>query len=231
MKKISPILIFILLILGIDLFSYIPIVLFHININNLSMTMRIIYTLCTDIGFMIIIFTLYRKELIENFKYYFKNFTKIFSTSFNYYIIGLIIMYISNNLIAIFFSNATPNNENMTRLLIDKYPLYMLFSVAIYAPFIEEIIFRKSIKDVIDNYCNNNKNKYIYIIISGLLFGAMHVIGMSSTPIDYLYIIPYMALGCSFAITYTKTNNIFSTITMHSLHNLIAIITYFMIGG
>ena len=231
MKKISPILIFIFLILGIDLFSYIPIVLFHININNLSMTMRIIYTLCTDIGFMIIIFTLYRKELIENFKEYFKHFTKNFNISFNYYIIGLIIMYISNYLISIFFSNATPNNENMTRLLIDKYPLYMLFSVAIYAPFIEEIIFRKSIKDVIDNYDNSKRNKYIYIIISGLLFGAMHVIGLSSNPIDYLYIVPYMALGCSFAITYTKTNNIFCTITMHSLHNLIAIITYFLIGG
>ena len=64
-------------------------------------------------------------------------------------------MIISNNIINIFFSSATATNENMVRLLIDKYPLYMLFSVAIYAPIVEETIFRRSIKDITDNTSNN----------------------------------------------------------------------------
>ena len=57
----------------------------------------------------------------------------------------------------------------------------------------------------------------------------MHVLGSVTNTIDYLYIIPYLGIGISFAYLYDKTNNIFSTITMHSLHNTIAIITY--LGG
>ena len=231
MKKLYPIIIFILILVGMDLFTYIPIVLFHIDINSFSIKLRVIYTLCTDIGFMIIIYTLYKKILDKSFKDYVHNFSNNFTLSIKYYFIGLFIMLISNNIIALFFTNASANNEHMVRLLIDKYPWYMLFSVAIYAPFIEEILFRKCIKDIIIEFGNNKTFQYIYIIISGLLFGLMHVIGTANNISDYLYIIPYMSLGCTFAYTYNKTDNIFNTIIIHSMHNMVAIILYFMIGG
>ena len=139
-------------------------------------------------------------------------------------------MIISNNIISIFFSGATANNEQAVRSLIDSYPLYMFFSVSIYAPFIEELIFRKSIKDIFSSYENNNINKYIYIIYSGLIFSSLHVLGTTSSYLDYLYIIPYLALGISFASLYYKTDNIFTTITMHSIHNTIAIVLYLLVG-
>ena len=105
----------------------------------------------------------------------------------------------------------------------------MLFSVAIYAPFIEEIIFRRSIKDIIKSFGNNKITKYTYIIISGLIFAAMHVIGTASSTTDYLYIIPYMSLGIVFAYIYDKTDNLFSTIVLHSFHNTMAVILYFIV--
>ena len=140
-------------------------------------------------------------------------------------------MAITNNLISIFFSEATANNEQAVRSLIDLYPLYMLFSVSIYAPFIEELIFRKSIKDSILSIKDNKVTKYIYIIISGLVFSSLHVIGITSSYLDYLYIIPYLALGITFAALYYKTDNVFTTITMHSLHNTIFIILYLLVGA
>ena len=72
------------------------------------------------------------------------------------------------------------------------------------------------------------KNKYIYVLISGLVFGGMHVISSASSMGDFLYIIPYSALGIAFALLYYDTDNIFTTISMHSLHNLLSIITYWV---
>ena len=63
-----------------------------------------------------------------------------------------------------FFKNASANNEEAVRTLIDKAPLYMIFSVSIYAPFVEEIIFRKGIKDSVMAFSNNKfKNRY-YVV-------------------------------------------------------------------
>ena len=97
----------------------------------------------------------------------------------------------------------------------------MLYQTVFYAPLSEELIFRRSFKDVF-------KNKYIYVLISGLVFGGMHVISSASSMSDFLYIIPYSALGIAFALLYYDTDNIFTTISMHSLHNLLSIITYWV---
>ena len=229
-KKTTPIIIFILLLLGMSIFSYLPAAIFKIDLNKLSNGMKIAYEFSCNLGFMIIIFMLYQDIIIDNLKKYLKEFKKNFKLSFSYYIVGFIIMIISNNIITIFFSEATANNEQAVRSLIDLYPLYMLFSVSIYAPFVEELIFRKSIKDIVLAFGDNKIPKYLYIIISGLIFSSLHVLGTTSSFLDYLYIIPYLALGISFAALYYKTDNIFTTITMHSLHNTIAILLYILVG-
>ena len=229
-KKTTPIIIFILLLLGMSIFSYLPAAIFKIDLNKLSNSMKIAYEFSCNLGFMIVIFMLYQDIIIDNLKKYLKEFKKNFKLSFSYYIVGFIIMIISNNIISIFFSEATASNEQAVRSLIDLYPLYMLFSVSIYAPFVEELIFRKSIKDIVLAFGDNKITKYLYIIISGLIFSSLHVLDTTSSFLDYLYIIPYLALGISFAALYYKTDNIFTTITMHSLHNTIAILLYILVG-
>ena len=104
-------------------------------------------------------------------------------------------------------------NEENIRLLIKKYPLYIAFSSIIYAPFVEEIVFRKIIKNIIDK-------KYIFIVLSGLVFGALHISDYSNIN-QILMGIPYIIMGIDFAYIYYKTNNIFTTMTFHLCHNLI----------
>lgn len=223
--------VFICLLLGMALWSYLPMELFRFNLDNFSTKMRIIYSLVCDIGYMVVIYFGYRKTVNKDFKNFFKDFSNNFETCFKYYFIGLIIMFISNLIINFCFSQAVAGNEESVRSYIDNYPLYMLFSVSIYAPFIEEIIFRKSIKDIILVRKKNNFTKYLYILTSGLFFAYMHLLGQVTQPIDYLYIIPYASLGIAFASLYYKTDNIFSTITLHAMHNTFTIILYFLIGG
>ena len=221
--------IFLLLLIGMATFSYIPILIFNININSWNSTSKIIYEFVWDILFILLVYLFYRKTINKNFKDYFSNIKENIETSFKYYVIGLIIMIISNVIINIFITNGIAGNEEQVRELINKYPLYMAFTISIYAPFIEEMIFRKSIKDI---FIKDNKiTKYLYIITSGLIFGGMHILGSYNKPIDLLYLIPYGALGIAFAANYHKTNNIFSTITMHCIHNTITLVLLFISGG
>jgi len=115
--------------------------------------------------------------------------------------------------------------------MIDVVPLYMLFSVSLYAPFVEELIFRHSIKDIVMCHGNNKITRGIYIFLSGFIFALMHMLGQTNSLIDYIYLIPYMSLGIAFSSLYSKTDNIFSTIMMHCLHNTFTICLYFMVGG
>lgn len=229
-NKFKPTMLFIVLFLLMLIFPCIPLEIFRIDLDKLSFNYKVLYNFMCDIGFMIILFMIYKNELIIKFKEYFKNFRENTNTTFKYYLIGFLVMIISNIVIVLFFKNASANNEEAVRTLIDKAPLYMIFSVSIYAPFVEEIIFRKGIKDSVMAFSNNKFTKYLFILISGILFGSMHVIGSVTSVYDYLYIIPYSALGISFAALLYKTDNIFSTITIHSIHNTASIILYFM-GG
>ena len=179
-----PILLFIILLLGMAYFQYIPAKLLKINLETISTTSKIIYKIICDALFMLFVYLLYRKTINKNFKDFFSNFKDNIETSLKYYFIGLAIMVISNLIITIFFSGASANNEEAVRTLIGKYPLYMVLSVSIYAPFIEEIIFRKSIKDMITSYKNNSLTKYLYILTSGLIFASLHVVGMTDKAID-----------------------------------------------
>ena len=227
-KKILPTLIFFTLLVGMSYFPLIPIKLFNINYESFNMTMKTLYMFFCDIGYMIILFLLYKDKLIKDFKNYFKKIGKNFEESFKYYFIGLLIMLASNLILAIFVTSATANNEEAVRAMIDEIPLYMLFSVSIYAPFVEELIFRHSIKDSIMCFGKNKITKYLYIFISGFIFGFLHMSLESTNYLDYLYIIPYMSLGVSFAALYQKSDNIFSSITMHSIHNTVTVILYFL---
>ena len=204
-------------------FSYIPAAIFNINLDNLSYNQKIIYSFSCDLLFLIIIITAYHKTLIRDFKLFFKDFFKNFETAFKYWFAGFLIMVISNIVIMFVMGGEIAQNEEMVRTMIKQATLYMIFSISIYAPLTEELIFRKSIRDIISS-------KWIYILASGLIFGGLHILSSLESAIDLIYLIPYSSLGIAFAMCYYKTNNIFSTISMHCMHNTMALIIYLMAG-
>ena len=219
MKKNLQILKVISLIILLLTFSFLPALILHLDIAKFSNTGKVLYNLATDLTFLALLFFIYRKTLTNDWRNFTKNLGNNLEFAFKYWLIGVIVMIISNLLITFFAPNAIAGNEEAVRNLINLYPLYMIFSVSIYAPFTEELIFRKGIRDCI-------KNKYLYILTSGIIFGSLHVISSVTTPYDLLYLIPYCSLGITFAYLYTKTNNIFSSMSMHALHNTLTIGLY-----
>ena len=194
-------------------FSYIPALILHLDIEKFSNTGKILYNLATDLAILAILFIIYRKTLVKDWQNFTKNLGNNLEFAFKYWLVGVIVMIISNLLITFLAPNAIAGNEEAVRNLINQYPLYMIFSVSIYAPFTEELIFRKSFKNVFSN-------KWVFVIISGLIFGGLHVIDYTfQNPLEILYILPYGILGGTFAYMDYEVDSVFPSITMHMLHN------------
>ena len=219
-KKILITIGLIILLLFWEAIPIIILALLRIDFNNIPKLMKVLISFASDVLFLILVLFIYRKTIQKDFKNYFnKEVKQHLLLSFKTWLMGFGIMIASNLVIAILTNGQLSQNEEAVRELIDMYPLYMLFQLMIYAPLTEEIIFRKSIKDIFHN-------KVLYIIVSGLIFGGLHVITSLENPLGFLYLIPYCSLGCIFAYLYQKTDNIFSTITAHSFHNTLALLIY-----
>lgn len=204
-------------------FSSIFFTILNINLDTITDKEYIFYLTLSNITLIVIYILIYRKTLVKDFKNFTKDLTTNLETAIKYWLIGFIIMVVSNLIITYILNKGIAGNEQDVRAYIDSFPLFMLFNTVIYAPLTEELTFRKSIKDAISN-------KWLYILTSGLVFGMLHIASYITTPIDLVYLIPYGALGISFAMLYYKTDNIFSTISMHAMHNLLAVIVY-MLGA
>lgn len=196
--------------------SAIPMLIFRIDINKFNDLDKVIYSLACSLLFLVIIMLCYRKTLVKDFKPYFKNFGKNFENSFKYYLVGVGVMIFSNLIITLLFQGDLSTNETTVRSYINASPLLMAIDISFYAPLAEELLFRKSVRDVV-------KNKWLYIFISGFIFGGMHVIGTEGL-IGLLYLIPYCSLGFTFAYIYAKTDNIYSSIMLHFMHNTLTLI-------
>lgn len=182
-----------------------------IDITKMSITQKSIYLIFCEALIMTIIAIINKQKLKENIKNLKKNLSEYFTQGLKLYALALLIMVISNLLITQ-LTNSIPGNEETIRQTINKAPLYMVFSAVFFAPFTEEMVFRNSIKNII-------QNKYTYIITSGLVFGGLHVIGNINTLYDLLYIIPYATPGIAFAIILQKTDNVLVPMGIHFLHN------------
>ena len=197
--------------------QYIPIKLFNIDIKTMNYSTAVVLSTFSSVIVFFILFLMYRKDLKKYFKDFWKNKENYMDIGIRCWIIGLLIMFVSNFILNFLLKAGGAANEKAVQTMIKSLPILMIIDAGFIAPFNEEIIFRKALKDIF-------KNKWLFITISFLLFGGVHVVSSANTLLDYLFIIPYGALGASFAYAYYKTNNLFTSITLHMIHNIILII-------
>ncbi len=183
----------------------------HYDIEHLTARQNLILSAFSDAVLLIILALVYHKTLINDIKKIKKNFNRDIETGIKYWIVGLVVMMVSNVIIGL-FTKAQAVNEESVQELIHSSKYLSLFTVGIMAPIIEELVFRKSFRDIF-------KNNAIFIFASGLIFGGLHVVLSLSSWWDFLYIIPYSSLGIAFAYMYVKTDNIYTSIFIHMIHN------------
>lgn len=204
------------------LFIILPSII-SIPFNFIQNQNNLVYNLQTIITYIIIsiIFILLS---LKDIKHGLKTFNKqILKKSLLYWLIGLIIMIVSSNIIE-FIGVELPVNEELNRGNLYEYPITQIIVSIIFAPIIEEIIFRQSFKDL-------SSNKHIYAIFTGLFFGLMHLPDALTNTTMLIHLIPYASCGIAFGYIYKDTDNIIATMVPHSLHNLISILKLLIIGG
>ena len=178
-----------------------------LNFNNMNKNTLSITCILIEIVEILLLFFIYYNDMVHDLKDFKENFKKYLKFGLKWWAIGLILMYVSNIIVYLITLQGASNEEILQEQII-KLPLYMLFSSSITAPFTEEVVFRKSIRDVFSN-------NILFIVVSFLVFGGMHVL-TSSSLIEVLYIIPYGIFGAIFAYMYVKTDNIFTSISIHA---------------
>lgn len=196
---------------------------FGINVSRIPKTPRIGLFALSDLIYITVLILMFKKDIKNGIKDLKKHFINRTILSLNCWVVGCIIMTLSSFLISLILKQNVSTNEALVRQSIKIAPLYMLFTCSIVAPIFEEMVFRKSLQGLI-------KYKWLFILISGLSFGLLHVLGSYTSWIDFLYVIPYGSMGCAFAYLLTKTNNITLPIIIHMLHNTILVTTQ-IIGG
>lgn len=154
----------------------------------------------------------FKDLIIKSYKDIKKNHLKHFKKYFVFWFYMLGLMMISNLLIAFINGGELPQNEAMIRELFNASPIYIYVAAVLIAPFLEELVFRAGLYYII-------KNKYIFILASGLAFGAIHVLPSLESSLELLYIIPYSIPGFVFAYTLYDSKNIFVPMGLHFVHN------------
>lgn len=194
-----------------------PVISFGIS-NSLFNTNKLLFqivSLLFSMIFMIVLFLINRKKLIESFK-------KIDLNTIKRIFIYWLAIYATTVIISLIFSpllNNIPENESLARNLILKYPLINIITVIIVAPFVEEMVYRFYPRKIFNN-------KLIFIIVSSLIFGFIHVSNFYTSIESLIHFLQYSIIGSFIAKIYYETDNIFSAIILHSFHNLIALLAF-----
>ena len=159
------------------------------------------------------------------FAYYIKsNFKKVFNLKLPTIkqIFGAISLWIGTYTIAMLITQLLlylfPQNMEVVEglneaLFIEDSLLLNILIVACMPAVCEEIFFRGFL---LSAFRNNKKSYKSAIIITGILFGFMHM--------DFIRMIPTGILGISFAYAVCKTNSIFISMIMHFLNNGLAVL-------
>ena len=198
--------------------------LIGLNVQKFNYVDLAYYDTFIELVLTIIIILLYKKCLRKDIVLFKLNKKDYINKILNYFILFIVIK-ISSSLITGFLSVILGydlvDSENQSAIisLTKSAPLMMLISTSILAPIVEEGVFRLSLRKIIDN-------KTLFILISGLIFGLMHIFP-TDLSLDFALIqaITYVTMGFFLAYTYVETNNIWIVISIHAINNLISMLS------
>ena len=141
-------------------------------------------------------------------------------------ILTFVVLFFTSGILNTLVTMITGLNESANQnQIIDAYnqnPLLIIFTTIIYAPIVEEIVFRGAIFRGL----RGKTNFWISALVSGLLFGLIHVFDslLAGNFLDLLFLLVYGALGFIFCYSYEKNHSIYAPMLLHFINNFIGVI-------
>lgn len=171
----------------------------------------------------VVVLLFYKKYLKKDLVLFKLNKKDYIKKIISYFLIFLVVKYgvalFSSLLLVMLGSDlVTSENQETVVTLAKTLPFMMMISTSLLAPFVEEGIFRLGIKKVINN-------KYLFILVSGLIFGFMHIFP-TKLPLYVALIesLNYVTMGLLLAYIYNETDNIYVVVIIHALNNLLSML-------
>ena len=201
--------------------KYICLVAFIICLGILLFGSKIITKFWMLIVFYVVILSLmigvFYKQLIHDFKIFKSYFKEYFVLILKTWGKALVLIMITTIIIQIITNTTQANNQIALQNSFNSNPVFIAILAMFYAPIAEELMFRGVFRKFI-------KNKKLFVIVSGVVFGLMHVIDDSKTLAEFSYVFVYSILGIYLAGIYAKTNNLCTNIFMHFMQNTFSVI-------
>ena len=176
------------------------------------------FKMAIQVVFYIIVFALaiiiFKDKLKSSFKLFKENSKAYFQFILPKIGITYIIFLISNILCILITQKSVSENQAALEIMPQWF---MILAAIIWAPIVEELIFRGVFRRFI-------KNDKIFIVVSAVIFGLLHSLSEVSLFSVIVTAVPYAILGGLFAYLYAKTDNICTNIFAHGLQNTVAIV-------
>ena len=198
--------------------------LFNVTITNKLVVL--LQLICSCIILLVLIF-LYKNDIKEELNKIKKDKEKVIGYILKMFLIFMVVKFLvgilSGVLLLLFnmdIESLNSVNQNTIELLAKESPFLIFISSSLLAPVYEELLFRLGIKRVI-------KNKYLFIISSGLIFGLLHIFPLSegiTLALGLILSITYVTMGIFLAYIYENSGNIVNSIGVHFLNNLLCIL-------
>jgi membrane protease YdiL (CAAX protease family) len=135
------------------------------------------------------------------------------------YSFGFLFVLLVNGFFKILNAGMLNVNENQLYQYFKSFPYAFLVYTLIFAPFIEEIIFRGYIGNLF------SKSRYTGMLVSSVLFGTLHAIAGITRGLD-VFLVYSLQYSCCGAVLYycMKTgNSVFTSMAVHFMTNLLAV--------
>ena len=199
-----------------------------LNILHLEGVLSLTINLILNFVLLGIIIYIFRESLKVDFKNFKKNISKNLKQGFIIFLCGFFIYGLVNSLICEIFPNIDNVNYDAMSQIFSETPILLFISTIFYYPVIEELVFKKTFADII-------KNKWIFVIFTGILNAVFEIFLIASTNSMYLIlVVPISLFYMSFSYMYYKTKSVFTPIFFRMIYNIIPsigniIITYLLI--
>jgi membrane protease YdiL (CAAX protease family) len=172
--------------------------------------MRLTFIIQAPMLFIVLI--IFRKLLINDIKLFKENKKYCILFVFIGFVCLMFLNILGSNISYWILGDATLPNQEAVEFAFVQTPYLGFFVIAIAAPFLEELMYRRAIKVII-------KNKIFYYILSSLLFGFAHITIGFTVPASFALIFTHALVGLCLAFIYDKTKNIWCSIFIHILNN------------
>lgn len=169
-------------------------------------------------------------------KYYVKEANIFLNNVQNAVIIAVVLWivgFILNIIIAMIFETMDITGTSENQAFIEeafKYPWMIIPMTVIFAPIIEETVFRGIIFNFFEKLKLKGLNVILAFVVSAGLFGSIHILdGLISGDVNEIILgIPYFILGFIICLVYYLTKSLYAAILIHFIQNTFSVVMYYV---